>query len=791
MTPAQPAPLPRFVAGDPLRALAVLAVFVWHDASRIIIPRHYVASVTFGDAGNRVFGALQLGVYLFFALSGYLLARPFITAFSADRALPDVRTYLRRRLLRIVPAFWLVAAIVLLRHGVQGARFIDVAAIFGFLQSAHIQAVSLPITQAWTLDAEMAFYLLLPLVAFALSLSVGRMPRGRSRLALVVALLGTAFTAALLIGTRFAALSNGEPAPWDMLWAFAPGIALAAVEVTVGPRLRGRRCRLWAAALVVAGVGLLVRVATLAPFALRERQIDGALAGAALVAAPLLLQWTEGWCPRVLDNRVLHWIGQRSYSIYLVHFAVLLELTSIYGAGYGPWRTFALAFVVGLAITLAISHVLYIAVERPFVRLGHRRRGAGRIAVREHSASEPSPALTPPPGNPRFPLMDSVRGIAILLVVVNHCTALTGGWSASGWGHFALYADIGVLVFFVLSGFLLYRPFAVAHAGFRAAPRLGDYVRRRALRIVPGYWLAVTLLAIWPGVPGVFTGDWWRYYFFAQAYSSRTVSHGVASAWSLCVEVTFYLLLPLFSAAVSGFVARRARRPWWQVELVAIGAFAAFGLVSVAATRHYQWPQPLTYTLPAMTEMFALGMGLAVASVAMQGREQASRVLRVMARRPGVSWGLAALFFVIAIYPFDIRTAQQASTLHFVGNRVMLGLAALLLVAPAAFAGGGLVRRVLSWRFLSWIGLISYGIFLWHFALAAWLADFRPGITSPGLHVFQHLSHFKTILFFAATLALSVAVASASYYGVELRFLALKELPLRLAFRRVKTAGGS
>jgi peptidoglycan/LPS O-acetylase OafA/YrhL len=387
--------------------------------------------------------------------------------------------------------------------------------------------------------------------------------------------------------------------------------------------------------------------------------------------------------------------------------------------------------------------------------------------------------------------MDSVRGIAILLVVVNHCTALSGAWAAPVWGHWALYADIGVAVFFVLSGFLLYRPFAVAHAGVRAAPRVTTYFRRRVLRIVPGFWLALTVLAIWPGVPGVFTGDWWRYYFFGQVYSAKTVTLGVASAWSLCVEATFYLLLPLFAAAVSGLVARRARRPWWQVELVALGAFAAFGLACVAAQRHFEWPRPWTYTLPTVTEWFAVGMGLAVATVAMQGRERSSRLLRVLADYPGLSWALAVAVFAIGIYPLDIRTAQPASTLHFVGNRIAFGLTALLIVAPAAFEGRGLVRRILGLRFLAWIGLISYGIFLWHFAIASWLIDFRPGISVAGLHWFAHLSQFKTILLLGATLLLSGAVASASYYLVELRFLRLKELPLRLAFRRAQAVDGA
>jgi peptidoglycan/LPS O-acetylase OafA/YrhL len=67
-------------------------------------------------------------------------------------------------------------------------------------------------------------------------------------------------------------------------------------------------------------------------------------------------------------------------------------------------------------------------------------------------------------------------------------------------------------VFFALSGFLLYRPYLAARLAGRPQPSTRSFLRRRWLRILPAYWVALTVLAIWPGLPGVFTGDWWRYY---------------------------------------------------------------------------------------------------------------------------------------------------------------------------------------------------------------------------------------------------------------------------------------
>ena len=59
------------------------------------------------------------------------------------------------------------------------------------------------------------------------------------------------------------------------------------------------------------------------------------------------------------------------------------------------------------------------------------------------------------------------------------------------------------------------------------------------MRIVPAYWLALTILAWWANLRGVFTHDWWRYYLFLQVYSRRTLYGGILPAWTLCIEVTF------------------------------------------------------------------------------------------------------------------------------------------------------------------------------------------------------------------------------------------------------------
>jgi peptidoglycan/LPS O-acetylase OafA/YrhL len=151
------------------------------------------------------------------------------------------------------------------------------------------------------------------------------------------------------------------------------------------------------------------------------------------------------------------------------------------------------------------------------------------VAATAAAASAPSPAVAPPPGNPRFPLFDSLRAIAVLAVLTFHVCLVSGALSRRVAGDAAAVLGAqGPILFFAISGFLLYRPWIAS------APSVARYARRRALRILPAYWLALTLLAIYPGV--VLGDDWWRYYLFLQLYSADTVSGGIPVAWTLCVE---------------------------------------------------------------------------------------------------------------------------------------------------------------------------------------------------------------------------------------------------------------
>ncbi len=392
------------------------------------------------------------------------------------------------------------------------------------------------------------------------------------------------------------------------------------------------------------------------------------------------------------------------------------------------------------------------------------------------AADRVEPVVAPPPGNPRFPLVDALRALAALSVLVYH-TAYSSGATEAWYGPVVGRFELGVALFFAISGFLLYRPFFAAHYAGAAPVRTRDYLRRRVLRIVPAYWLALTVLAVYPGLRGVLTGDWWIYYGFGQVYELGTFVNGIPQAWTLCVEATFYLALPLYALVLRRALRGRTRREVVRAELAVLGLLALASLIfrtlAIAAgpTVAFAW-------LPGMFGWFAPGMALAVVSVALQERERPWAPAAAVARRPGAVWLVAAGAF--ALLALTVSAPSPAGTIYTEDESLRIytlsALVAVLVLLPAVLGadGGGAVRRLLSWPALAWLGLISYGIYLWHHTLMSWLVD-------RGAHEWAPGAGFATLT--ALTVVLAVACAAGSYYAVERPLLRFKDA------RRTRRAG--
>lgn len=403
-------------------------------------------------------------------------------------------------------------------------------------------------------------------------------------------------------------------------------------------------------------------------------------------------------------------------------------------------------------------------------------------------SSAPSPALAPPPGNPRFALFDSLRAVAILLIIAFHVATITG-FLASGVAGDAItvLGPQSLMLFFIISGFLLYRPFVSARARGRPVPSIARYGRRRALRIVPGYWTALTLLAVFPGIVGVFTGHWWRYYGFLQVYSPASATQGIPVAWSLCVEATYYLGLPVWVLAARRWRLGSGPRAWVRAELAALAAVAAAGIaVRVLAARNVL-SDTLATTLLGQSPWLALGMALAVVSVAVQHAETVPRTVDAIRRHPGLCWlgSLGALVALIAVTrPHGLAGILQSisvrqSAVRTVAEILIAALMHVLFVLPAIFGenAGGLPRRFLAMRPLAWLGVVSYGMFLYHLTVAEFIA--QPSdpqhFSASGLGLLPHLHHVPTAILYVLTVAVTMVLAAASYHLVELPFLRRKE----------------
>jgi peptidoglycan/LPS O-acetylase OafA/YrhL len=295
----------------------------------------------------------------------------------------------------------------------------------------------------------------------------------------------------------------------------------------------------------------------------------------------------------------------------------------------------------------------------------------------------------------------------------------------ASFGKYLGRLEIGVSVFFLISGFLLYRPFAVAHFSGRPSPSVKTFWARRLLRVMPGYWLALTVLTyvfhavtLGPGWQGVLAN-----YALIQIYLPSQIFNGILQAWSVCTEMSFYLFLPLYAAAVA---FRRPRSQTRQLvrELVGIAVLigTSYGFRDWALNQPVHCspnclshPAVISLTsawLPSYLDLFALGILLAVASAWFSARQWEPAWLR-HPLMPRVSWICAALTFWgvsnLGIDPQPIYVISPGLNLLKQG---LYGLFAFFLLVPAVFGpqDQSAVRRVLRHWMVAAIGIVSYGI---------------------------------------------------------------------------------
>jgi peptidoglycan/LPS O-acetylase OafA/YrhL len=316
-------------------------------------------------------------------------------------------------------------------------------------------------------------------------------------------------------------------------------------------------------------------------------------------------------------------------------------------------------------------------------------------------------------GPDRVASLTGIRAVAALLVVGTHAAYTTGKYIEGYFGLFCSRMEIGVPIFFVLSGYLLFRPWVKSAATGGPEPSVRRYAWHRVRRIMPAYVVTVlfayVLYHFRAAAPN--PGHTWvgllRNLTLTQIYTSNYLSRGylhqgLTQMWSLAVEAAFYVVLPLLAYVLVVVLCRRQWRP--RLMLAGLGALALISpawLILVHLTTSV--PNGMRLWLPTYLIWFLAGMSLTV--------------LQAMGVRcyAFVALPLAVICYFIVSTPIaGDPTTSPLGLSQALYKAVFYAAIAALAVAPLALGNQGWYARFLASRPMVWLGEISYEIFLVH-----------------------------------------------------------------------------
>jgi peptidoglycan/LPS O-acetylase OafA/YrhL len=379
--------------------------------------------------------------------------------------------------------------------------------------------------------------------------------------------------------------------------------------------------------------------------------------------------------------------------------------------------------------------------------------------------------------------LDGVRALCALAVAAVHTSfaaGVMGAYTAKpGIAWLAtLLAGLRPLAlgpFFVLSGMLLYRPFARWTLTGSARPKVGPFIARRLARLWPAY-AVVTVVCVFLLNFKAYDGPWYllRPLLMLQVYDYTWIA-GLDPAWTVPAEMQYYLVLPLL-AVLMHWLARKATDPvrkayrmmvpmvlvtagsavWtWYIHRPAMGIYP----------KYYWWPL-------GVGGAFALGMAMAVLQVLAEIKPNDKPFLyRIAAKHPLLLWAVGLVIYAVnCSQPFgrpgygDYEGVGLALTQYF-----LLLVFSYVVVMPLTIpeAKSKVIDAVVANPVTRYLGRISYGIYLWHFVIMYfWFKTGSIFGTQPGLmNQLRGTIHFPELM--SAVAIGSIIAASLSHYLVE------------------------
>lgn len=362
-----------------------------------------------------------------------------------------------------------------------------------------------------------------------------------------------------------------------------------------------------------------------------------------------------------------------------------------------------------------------------------------------------------PVSDTRLPGVEGLRALAACGVVVYHTWLLGSPGGAPDLGPLSRtvipHLTLGVTLFFALSGFLLYRPFAGALLRGESRPSFASYLWNRTLRILPAYWVILLIAAL--ALRAVFvrvspfdldTAGFLNHprmlaanLLLVQNYHPATYFTGIGPAWSLAIEVIFYLALPLlvlFAWALARGVSTRSGRrmaafaPSVLMLLIGLSGKAA-GSYLVPAKGGIgwvgwvgNWNSVLERSFWAQADLFAFGLAIAVMRI-----DWEDGLLRLPSwwRKAGAAMAALITFATLKLAGDGRLGQHKYATMMALACGLFL---ALIVLPPAGTNTQPFFIRALRSRVLMSIGLASYSLFLWHEPLIRWMKE--RGVMLPG-----------------------------------------------------------